>query len=39
MLIHFMNEFSYETFPDKQSTSDALFYALMNVHEKLETKQ
>lgn len=34
-----MIEFSYETFPDKQSTFAALFYVLMKVHEKHETKQ
>lgn len=34
-----MTEFSNEICPDKQSTSAALFYVLMKVHEKLETKQ
>lgn len=34
-----MTEFSYETFPDIQSTSAALFYALMKVHDEVETQQ
>lgn len=33
-----MTEFCYETCPDKQFSSAALFYALMKIHEQLETK-